>query len=173
MPQFGAFQSGPPTRLLPDAYDLEEVSRLHAQLAQSRAILDMRIKQAVAEVDRELALPPLPFDPEAERDRMLASLTDSAGAIPFTGIATPRVTREKRRRFVQSARVDAEDAPSLKAETVDSKNTRKALGLLTIGKSLLASGKSDKAVDRLRRILDDYPRTAAAATARKLLEDLK
>ena len=163
---------GDPATIAMERDRSDRLDRL-AQLRQSYRIVDAQIKQKEAEVDRRLALPPLPFDSNAERDRLRSAPVTSACAVPFTGNATPKAVQAKRKRRSPRSRVVDEKAAPVETETGASKDARKALGLLTIGKSLLASGKTDKAADRFRRIIADYPKTPAAAGARVLLADLE
>ena len=153
--------------------ELKAFSARLAEFNESFTLLDVQIEQEESAVDRKLALPPLPFDPEAERDRFLASLSGSPGVGPFTGFATPKATQAKRQSRSPRPRAATKDEASVETPPTVSKDERKATGLLTNGKSLLASGKSAKAADRFHRILTEYPDTTAAQTARKLLEDLE
>ncbi len=88
-----------------------------------------------------------------------------------------RYDAEAKRRWDQEQAEKKEqaekDAAAAKLKAKLKANETAAAGLLTIAREFADRGQTDKALDRLRKIVKDYPDTKAAGEARDLVKKLE
>jgi hypothetical protein len=85
--------------------------------------------------------------------------------------AADRVEREKGKAAAK-AKLDAEESARRRAAQKAIDDEKAPQIALDLAKQLLKAGKDDKAIERLRRIVKDYPDTPAAKDAAQLLKKL-
>ncbi len=98
---------------------------------------------------------------EADRKQEAEAKAKQEAASKVLKEAAEKAAKEK-------AAKDAEEAKRLAVE----KTEQGAAARLKVAKMLLGNGQKDKAIDRLKMLLKDYPQTKAATEAKELLKKL-
>jgi hypothetical protein len=112
-------------------------------------------------VEAALSMPPIPFDPAQERERLLAGLTQRVE--PKTAAIAG-----KGKKPVEPDEPKAKAKPAKTAASDD----RRANSMLAFANTLRDTNRAQEAAEYYRRVIDSYPMSKAAQEAAKQLQRL-
>lgn len=152
--------------------EYESLVTANGELAKTIQQLKSSIEADETRTEQQLALPPFPYEPETERDKILTMVRQQAEVAPI--VAKPVVAKPVISKPVISKplagktredEVDAEEQPP-----VNPFEEKKAKSLLSLADTLRAADKIDKAREGYQKVVDRYPNTQAANQARRWLK---